>query len=247
MGQLGDDENISQKPERANFKLVSFTCDTLNIELQMNGKRLNSTDLKTASRKAMEVVPPSTGDLDIVIRASNSPKDGLFSVLTGSSMPIKNCTFGVTGRNNTGSSTGAEAGIGVGAVAALLGLGDIGFMAHKYLLAGGITTAAPVGGNTTVPTVVNGESIGYQPGGEKLGPQTTSTAIPPNDTGFEGTMADQPVPPTGGEMPPPSAPYSALPRFVPPLMPPMSPNNAADQPTTSLNSCQQQPGQENQY
>jgi len=236
-----------QKKERANFKLVSSTGDTLKVESQMNGKRLNSTDSKTTSGKAMEVVPPSTGDLDTIIRASNSPKDGLFSVLTGSSMPIKNCTVGVTGRNNTGLPTGAKAWNGVGAMAALLGLGDVGFMAHKYLLAGGITTAAPVGGNTTAPTVVNGESIGYQPGGEKIGLQTTSTAIPPNNTGLEGTMADQPVPPTGGEMPPPSAPYSALPRFVPPLMPPMSPNNAADQPTTSHNSYQQHPGEGNQY
>jgi hypothetical protein len=237
---------FAEEGEKANFTLVSFTGDTLNMEAQMGGKKLNSTDLKTTARKVMEVVPPSTGEIDIVIRASNSPKDGLFSVLTGSSAPIKNCTVGVTG-NNTGLSTGTKAGIGVGVVAALLGLGGVGYMAYQHLLAGGNTTAAPVGGNTTAPALVNGETIGYQGGGEKLDPQTTSTAIPPNHTGFEGTMVDQPVPPTGGEMPTLNALHPAVPPFVPPLMPPMSPNNTAGHPATSHNGYQGSLGQDNQH
>lgn len=238
---------FAEKGERANFTLVSFTGSLLNMEAQMGGKKLNSTDSRTTARKVMEVVPPSTGEMDIVIRASDSPKDGLFSVVTGSSAPIKNCTVGVTGGNNTGLSTGAKAGIGVGAVAALLGLGGMGFMAYQHLLTGGNTTAAPVGGNTTAPALVNGQTIGYQGGGEKLGPQTTSTAIPPNHTGFEGTMADQPVPPTGGEMPSPNALHPAVPPFVPPPMPPMPPSNTADHPTTSHNGHQGPLQQDNQH
>lgn len=210
---------FAEKGERANFTLVSFTGSSLNMEAQMGGKKLNSTDSRTTARKVMEVVPPSTGEMDIVIRASDSPKDGLFSVVTGSSAPIKNCTVGVTGGNNTGLSTGAKAGIGVGVVATLLGLGAVGFMAYQHLLGGGNTTAAPGGGNTTAPALVNGETIGYQGGGEKLDPQTTTTAILPNHTGFEGTMADQPL----------------------------SPGNNADHPTTSHNAHQGSLGPENQH
>lgn len=210
---------FAEQGEKANFTLVSFTGGSLNMEAQMGGKKLNSTNSRTTARKVMEIVPPSTGDMDIVIRASDSPNDGLFSVVTGSSAPIKNCTVGVTGGNNTGLSTGAKAGIGIGVVAALLGLGGVGFMAYQHLLGGGNTTGAPVGGNTTAPALVNGETIGYQGGGEKLGPQTTSTAIPPNHNGFEGNMTAQP----------------------------MSPSNIADHPTTSHNAHQGSLGPDNQH
>jgi len=115
---------FAERGEKANFTLVSFTSDTLNMEARMNGQTLNSTSSSTRSttRKIMEVTPSSNGELEIVVTASNSPKDGLFSIVTGSTSPIKNCTVGVGGGNNTsGLSTGAKAGLGVGVAAAVLG------------------------------------------------------------------------------------------------------------------------------
>ena len=54
---------------------------------------------------------------------------------------------------------GTKARIGVGALAALLGRGGVDCMAHKHLLAGGMKTAAPEGGNMEAPTLVHGGSL----------------------------------------------------------------------------------------
>ncbi|KAK0631735.1 hypothetical protein B0T14DRAFT_9368 [Immersiella caudata] len=243
---------FAEQGEKANFTLTSFTSDTLDMEARMNGQSLNTTRGLRSSRKFMVVTPPSTGDMEVIITASNSPVDGLFAVLTGSSAPIKNCTVGV--RNTTGLSTGAKAGIGVGAAAAALALAAAAVAAYKYFHAGGNTTSAPVGTNTTAPTLANGETTGYYPGGEKLGPETTHTSIPTNHTGgFEGNMTGQS--PSGPMTPPnmplsgaPGAPYSGVPPFVPPLMPPPMSQNNTGKDAPSQNTDYQQPyGPGNEY
>ena len=248
---------FAEQGEKANFTLVSFTSDTLDMEARMNGQSLNTTKGLKTSRKFIEVTPPATGDLEVIITASNSPVDGLFSVLTGSTAPIKNCTVGVT-RNTTGLSTGAKAGIGIGAAVAVLAMAAAATAAYKHLHAGGNTTSAPAGTNTTGPTLGYGETTGYHPGGEKLGPETTHSSIPTNHTGggFEGNLTGQapngPMgPPPNGSMPlsgAPGVPYSAVPPFMPPLMPPPMSQNNTGKDSPSQNTGYEQPyGPGNQY
>ncbi|KAK0657153.1 hypothetical protein B0T16DRAFT_53178 [Cercophora newfieldiana] len=246
---------FAEQGEKANFTLVSFTSDMLDMEARMNGQSLNTTKGLRTSRKFMEVTPPGTGDMEVVITASNSPVDGLFSVLTGSSAPIKNCTVGVL--NTTSLSTGAKAGIGVGAAVAAIALVAAAVAAYKHLHVGGNTTSAPVGANNTAPTMGYGDTTGYHPGGEKLGPETTHSSIPTNHTGgFEGNLTGQA--PSGPMSPPlngaapltgmPGAPYSGVPPFVPPLMPPPMSQNNTGKDSPSQNTGYQQPyGPNNEY
>jgi len=243
---------LAEQGEKANFTLVSFTGDTLDMEAKLNGQTLNTTKGSRTTRKFMEVVPPTSGDLDVVITASNSPTDGLFSVLTGSTAPIKNCTVGVR-TTDTGLSTGAKAGIGVGVAAAVLGLLGAALAAYKHL------SAPSAGANTTAPTLSDGETTAFQPGGEKLGPETTNSSIPTNHTGsgFDGNLTGQN--PEGPVGPPPAnpymplsgisgAPYAAVPPFVPPLMPPVPPNNTSKGSSSPHTGYQQHPyGPGNQY
>ncbi|KAK5663564.1 hypothetical protein OQA88_3995 [Cercophora sp. LCS_1] len=247
---ISDSSPVTMKylAEKGETALASFTGDTLNVEAPMGGQTLDSTDSNagSSSRTIMHVMSSNSGELEIVVRASNSPTDGLFSVVTGSTTPIKNCTVGVTG-NNTGLSTGGKAGIGVGVVAAVLGLAGAGFAAYKHLLAGGNTAATPVGSATTAPTMGYGETTG----GEKPDPQVTIHSIPPNhaDGGSEGNLTGQTgggppsAPHTGGPpfLTPPAVPtpFGAVQPFVPPVVHPMNPNHKGGNTTPAQTDYQQ--------
>ena len=173
--------------EKANFTLVSITGDPLNVEAKMNGQTLNSSKPDASgfsfSDTVITVEPPGNGELEVIITADGNPVNGLFSVATNSNQPVKNCTVGVSG-NNTGLSTGAKAGLGVGITALLLGLAGGGFWAYKHFMGGSPSGAAPAssapaGANTTAgPT-----------GAEKFGAHTNVYPVDPS----------QGIAPTGGE------------------------------------------------
>lgn len=135
--------------------------------------------------------------LDLFVTASDSPKDGLFSVLTNSNQPIKNCTVGVSG-GNKGLSSGAKAGIGIGVVAAVLGAAGIGFWTYKQFLGGGNTTA-PAPGADTAPMGGEGDQASYPMGAEKPHPLTDVAPTPAQGGNFP--MQSPPAPNGFGNMP----------------------------------------------
>ncbi|KAK3942786.1 hypothetical protein QBC46DRAFT_352122 [Diplogelasinospora grovesii] len=153
--------------ENVNFTLYSLTGDDLSASAQMNGQTLQ-TAASSSYYPFINVTAPSSGELDLVVTASNSPKDGLFQVITNSNQPIKNCTVGVGGGGSSGLSSGAKAGLGVGITALLLGLAGGGFYLYRHFY-GGASSMGPPATNGAAPGT-DGNLGGYQPGAEKLGP-----------------------------------------------------------------------------
>ncbi|KAK3329515.1 hypothetical protein B0H66DRAFT_28350 [Apodospora peruviana] len=164
--------------ERANFTLYSITGDHLGMEAKMNGQTLNTSE-PSYYDGYMDVEPPSSGTLEITVTADDNPVKGLFSVMTNSNQPIKNCTVGVTGGNSTGLSTGAKAGLGVGLTALLLGLAGGGFWAYKHFLGG-----APSGGELDTAPAAGGSGSGNSTAGptgaEKFDPHTSVYPVDPS-------------------------------------------------------------------
>jgi Mg-chelatase subunit ChlD len=205
----------AQKGERVNFTITSISAGFLGVSAVMGGKELNTTNT-TYSYSVIDVTPPSSGELDLKITARAALQDSMFSVITNSNVPFKNCTVGVTGGGGGGLSAGGKAGVGIGVTAALLGLGGLGgYFAYKHFLGGG------GGGNAVPPS--GGESNTVQfggDGGEKMMAHTDvypvdqmSHGLPPGD-GTHGLMGQGP--PNG-----PAAPMSGPPgsqSLAPPSM-----------------------------
>ncbi|KAK4218270.1 von Willebrand factor type A domain-containing protein [Rhypophila decipiens] len=186
--------------ERANFTLVSITGDQLTMEAKMNGQTLNSSDsLFSFSDTVIEVEPPGSGEVEVIVTAKNNPVDGLFSVVTNSNQPIKNCTVGVSG-GGSGLSAGAKAGLGVGLTALLLGLAGAGFWAYKHFHLG--APAAGGGGAPSAPPHANTTSL--PTGAEKMGAHTNVYPVDPSHmnglapTGGEQGMNHTMLPPDHG-------------------------------------------------
>ncbi|KAK0747954.1 hypothetical protein B0T21DRAFT_265217, partial [Apiosordaria backusii] len=128
----------AEQGENANFTVVSFTGDRLTVEARAGGQTFQPETKLATTRQFLNLTVPSTGEVEVLVTATNAPVDGLFSVLTNSNQPIKNCTVGVTGDAKSGGlSTGAKAGVGVGVIAAVAGLAAAGFYAYKHFFATG--------------------------------------------------------------------------------------------------------------
>ena len=227
----------AQKGERVNFTVTSISAGFLDVAAVMGGKELNATNT-TYSYSVVDVTAPASGELDLKITAKAAPKDSMFSVITNSNVPFKNCTVGVTGGGGGGLSAGGKAGVGVGVTAALLGLGGLGgYFAYKHFMGGG------GGGNAVPPS--GGESntvqFGGDTGGEKMMGHTQvypvdpmSHGLPPGDGG-QGLMSHSP--PNGTHpMAGPPGPQSLAPPGgqggVPPTTAPMGPPPMSGMPPT---------------
>ncbi|KAK3984375.1 hypothetical protein QBC44DRAFT_337043 [Cladorrhinum sp. PSN332] len=200
----------AEKGENANFTAVSFTGDKLVLEAKMGGKTFQSTTQYATTRQFVNLTVPSNGMVEVVVTASNSPKDGLFSILTNSNQPIKNCTVGVGGKE--GLSAGAKAGVGIGVTAAIAALAGAAFYAYKHFLGPGSSASPPPMVDTAAPSVppgMEGSHAGYN-AAEKLQsmsnispmapqggipPPPPIQSMPPGASGFEG----QGIPPNGFE------------------------------------------------
>ncbi|KAK0734187.1 hypothetical protein B0T26DRAFT_614995, partial [Lasiosphaeria miniovina] len=128
--------------ERVNFTIQSFTGDQLDVQLKYGDQVLGNSTYSITRRSLifLNATAPGDGQIDVVVSARNSPTDGLVSILPGSSVPIKNCTVAVLNGlapANTGLSTGAKAGIGVGVTLGVLALAGLGFLAFAKFFAGG--------------------------------------------------------------------------------------------------------------
>ncbi|KAK4229683.1 von Willebrand factor type A domain-containing protein [Podospora fimiseda] len=219
----------AEKGENANFTAVSFTGDKLVLEAKMGGKTFQSITQYATTRQFVNVTAPSNGILEVVIKANNSPKDGLFSILTNSNQPIKNCTVGVGGKK--GLTAGAKAGVGIGVVAAVAALAGAAFYGYKHFIAGaGAAGGAGVPPPPGVPTGPSGMEGGYHNGPsplEKLQPMANVSPVgaegpllqsmPPGNTGFEA----QGIPPNG-TAPPGPGPLSNMPPPPPSFSTPMN-------------------------
>ncbi|KAK3393683.1 hypothetical protein B0H63DRAFT_458816 [Podospora didyma] len=198
---------VVEAGERVNFTIYTFTGDNLTAEARMGGQQVATllpTYRSLRTEKFLNFTAPFSGTVDLLVSARNSPKDGLFSVLPGSSSPIKNCTVGIAGQvaPSAGLSGGAKAGIGIGVIAAVGALAAGGFYAWKYFGATGGegTTAAAGGMNTTAAANGMGpNTTGFNPtGAEKFGPSVDISSMPPTPgQGFGGPMYS--IPPNGFE------------------------------------------------
>ncbi|GAB1310223.1 VWFA domain-containing protein [Madurella fahalii] len=164
----------AEQGENVNFTVVSFTGDRLSVEAKMGGQTLYTTTRATSSDQFFEVTAPGTGQLDLFVTSPDSPTDGLFSVLTNSNQPIKNCTVGVAPKDG-GLTPGAKAGLAVGIIAAVAGLAGGGFYAYKHFLGG--NTAAPPGMNTTGTSGMEGNHTSFDPRAEKFQPDTSVSPV----------------------------------------------------------------------
>ncbi|KAK4191783.1 von Willebrand factor type A domain-containing protein [Podospora australis] len=203
----------AEQGEHVNFTVQSFTGDSLSVEARMGGQtfqpqstgRLSSL---SSTRQFLNLTAPSNGQLDVLVSSSSNPKDGLFSVLTNSNQPIKNCTVGVSGDEpKSGFSAGAKAGVGIGVVAAVAALAGAAFYAYKHFYVGtGIenTTAGPPGISTTgAEGGANTTGFSGAEAAEKLQPYSHVTPIQPQPPTGAPTY---PMAPTDGisSMPPTS-------------------------------------------
>jgi hypothetical protein len=227
---------LAQKGERVNFTVTSISAGFLGVSAVMGGKELNTTNT-TYSYSILDVTAPGTGELDLKITAKAAPKDSMFSVITNSNTPFKNCTVGVAGGGG-GLSAGGKAGVGIGVTAALLGLGALGgYFAYKHFMGGSsLANAVPPSGgeNTTVHFV--GDT-----GAEKMAthidvyPVDAMThGLPPGDGG-QGVMSGAPPPQSlaappamQGGVPPTTTPVGS----VPPTTAPMASPPATGMPLT---------------
>ena len=198
----------AQQGENVNFTLTSITADNVTAVAQMNGQTLQSTS-GTASflgEPVIAVKAPSTGSMQLLVSANGAPPNSLFSVVTDSDQPIKNCTVGVASNVSSGLSSGAKAGIGIGVTAAVLGLlGAGGYFAWKHF--GGVNNPmagsgnAPMAGSGNAPMTGGAENTmnGFGNGAEKVMPHTS--VAPMN--------APMNAPPNG--LPPGQSPMASMP------------------------------------
>ncbi|KAK0669385.1 hypothetical protein QBC41DRAFT_200365, partial [Cercophora samala] len=243
----------AERGENANFTVVSFTGDRLTVEARAGGQAFQSDAKIASTRQFLNLTVPGTGEVELLVTATNGPADGLFSVLTNSNQPIKNCTVGVTGDVKSGGlSTGAKAGVGIGVIAAVAGLAAAGFYAYKHFFAtaAGASAAAP----TISGLILSGAegNIGGQ-GGEKIGGFADVSPVQGQIGGGGSTGGISLLSPTGyegdtivpnlnaevhGAAPYHNASYGSpsapsQPAFVPPLVPPLMkpPSNSHRQPS----------------
>jgi len=129
----------AEKGEYVNFTVVSFTRDRLVVEAKMDGKTLYKSERATLANQELAVIAKDDGILELHVSSPDAPSDGLFSVLTNSDLPIKNCTVAPESEAKEGGlSLGAKAGIGAGAALAALGLlGGGGYWAYKAFIGAG--------------------------------------------------------------------------------------------------------------
>lgn len=198
----------AERGEIVNFTVVSFTSDRLSVEAKMGGQSLYASTRATSSRQFFEVTAPGTGQLDLFVTSPDSPTDGLFSVLTNSNQPIKNCTVGVAAKEG-GLTPGATAGVAIGVIAAVAALAGGSFWAYKHHFGAGDSTVPP-GGNTTGTSGMEGNHTSFNTGTEKVHPDTSVSPVgqqplgspPVNNmamdrfgsvpsSGFEGNMTGQ--------------------------------------------------------
>ncbi|KAK4205202.1 hypothetical protein QBC40DRAFT_260856 [Triangularia verruculosa] len=238
----------AEQGENANFTVISFTGDRLTVEAKAGGQTFQSETKIATSRQFINLTVPSNGEVELLVTATNSPVDGLFSMLTNSNRPIKNCTVGVIGAGSGGLSAGAKAGVGIGVIAAVVGLGAAGFYAYKHFFATGpgAPAAAPI---ISGPILSGAEGNIAGQGGEKVqvysnvspvqgqigGGAPTDGISPMAPTGYEannlgpGSSGTPPsnIPPTGPPAPAPPQPATLPPTgnstgaFIPPMVPPL--------------------------
>ena len=129
----------AEKGEHVNFTVVSLTRDRLVVEARMDGKTLYKSERATIANQELAVIAQDEGVLELHVSSLDAPSDGLFSVLTNSNLPIKNCTVAPESEVKEGGlSLGAKAGIGAGAALAALGLlGGGGYLAYKAFIGAG--------------------------------------------------------------------------------------------------------------
>lgn len=171
----------AQQGERVNFTVTSISAGVLDVSAVMGGKTLNATNT-TYPYGIVDVTAPSSGELDLQISVAKggvpATKDAMFSVITNSNVPFKNCTVGVTGSGAGGGlSAGGKAGVGIGVTAALLGMAGLGgYLAYKHFWAGG--------GSAPPPPTEGGVSH-FGPGGtEKMMPHASVYPVDPGHTGL---------------------------------------------------------------
>lgn len=201
----------AEKGEAANFTVVSFTNDRLTVEAKIGGQTFRPVTPTPSVRQFLNLTAPSGGTLEVTVSASTPPKDGLFSVLTNSNQPIKNCTVGVSG--SSGLTTGAKAGVGIGVTALVAGLLAGGFYAYKHFFAAASNASPPPlinGGAPSVPPPAEVSPGWYNPGAEKLSPFSNVSPVAPDGgpppiqsmppgSGFEGNSIGQAL--GGGDAP----------------------------------------------
>ncbi|KXX77546.1 hypothetical protein MMYC01_207028 [Madurella mycetomatis] len=228
----------AEQGEVVNFTVISFTGDRLSVEAKMGSQTLHTTSRATSSDQFFEVTAPGSGQLDLFVTSPDSPTDGLFSVLTNSNQPIKNCTVGVAPKDG-GLAPGAKAGLAIGVIAAVAGLAGGGFYAYKHFLGGG-NSAAPPGVNTTGTSGMEGNHTSFDPGAEKFQPDTSVSPVgqqplhgppvsdmPPDgfgsmpSSGLEGNMTGQDLGNSVQGAPPSTIPPNGAPLSSSGGIPPM--------------------------
>lgn len=194
----------AQQGENVNFTITTISAGELDVVATMGGQTLNSTKV-SFSNEFIKVTAPSSGEMDLTIKAKAAPQDAMFSVITNSDVPFKNCTVGVTGAGQGGLSSGAKAGVGIGVTAALVGiLGLGGYFLYKHFYTGG-------GGNGGISAPTGGEGgVQYAPGAEKPMAQANVYPIDPSNGGIPGQAAGN-APMSGPGQAPMSAPNLAPP------------------------------------
>jgi hypothetical protein len=184
----------AEQGEEVTFDVTEISTGTLKAEVKMGGQSLASRDRITSSSSIL-VKAPSSGEMQVLVTTTNAPTDSMFSITTDSNVPIKNCTVGV-GSPNSGLSTGAKAGIGVGVTAAVLGLlGTGGWFAYKHFFGGGGASAP-----AAAPAPGDG-GLSYGPMAEKLAAQPTITPLDPATTAMPPGMESAPMSHAPGQMP----------------------------------------------
>jgi hypothetical protein len=102
--------------------VASISAGTLSTVALMGGSTLGQGSSSTTATVAVTARDSGQIELQVSPMSGGASQNALFSVTTNSSVPIKNCTVGVGPTEEGGLSTGAKAGIGIGATIAALGL-----------------------------------------------------------------------------------------------------------------------------
>jgi hypothetical protein len=199
----------AQGGERVNFTVTSISAGRLSAVASMGGSTLNQT-ATALSRNIIAMDAPSSGEINLAVTASSAPVDSMFSVLTNSNVPIKNCTVGVGG-GGAGLSTGAKAGIGVGVTVGIIGLlGTAGYFTWKHF-------HHPTSPNISGPTPTDGNVQHFPPEKYGLDPNVTQT-YPPQGMPPNGNYPPPNIPPDSMYAPPQSVPPNGM--YPPQSMPP---------------------------
>jgi hypothetical protein len=227
--------------EVGNFTISSISAGRLSATASLNGKTLNSTT-RESSFSLLVFAPSDSGEINLEVKASAAPTNGLFSILTNSNIPLKNCTVRVGG--NPGLSVGAQVGIGVGVSVAVLGaVATAGYFFYKHMHPATPTGPAVGGMNPTAPTMMGMDPTAPSMGGNLSSPGMSSFhSTTPTMTGFdpstpsisnyglEKPMLQETVTAYGNI--PPTQPASFVPPPIPPqLFKPSQPPSVQQNPT----------------